>query len=828
MKNYLFLLVLVTSFSFSQNYKQNNSQNFKSVTISGKVVDKDSGDPLEYATIVLQNTEKSNEVTGGITDSDGNFKVTTGQGTYNISVEFISFVPYKIEGKTINEDLNLGTINLEIDSQQLDEVEVVAEKSTVEIKLDKRVYNVGKDMTVKGGTAADVLDNVPSVSVDVEGNVSLRGNENVRILINGKPSGLIGLSSTEALRQFPADAILKVEVITNPSARYDAEGTAGILNIILRKGKGNGFNGSLTATAGTPALYGLAGNANYRKDKVNFFSNAGYRYRTGPGNSSVDATYLDANGNIDGFRDERLKYDRQSDVFNINVGTEVFINDKSSITGNVLYRTSAGEDKTTNNIKDFEANGTLDETSKIFELEDETDDTFEYSLNYTNNIDDSGQKLTLDFQQNFNNEVEESFIENTVLFPSVSEEPAIKTTQDEYKVTYLIAGDYVKPIKNNAQFEAGFRFNLEDLESDYLVLNEISPDVYTPDANFSNSLKFKQNVYAFYSQYGGKVKEKFSYLLGLRAEVTDADIELITTNENFDKNYTQLFPTVNLGYELNEKQSFTAGYSRRLRRPRHWFLNPFRSFTSQTNFFTGNVDLDPTYTNSFDLGYLNKWNKVTLNSSIYYQRSTDIFQFVSEETGDTFNGIPIIRRRPINLSSEDRYGFEFTGSYTLSRKVRFDGSFNYFKFKIDGTYSYINSANQTIVQNFDADNSSWFARFNSRVSLPASIEWQTRIFYRGPQKTAQSERKGIFSTNLAFSKDLFKENATLTLNVSDLFNSRKRRSKNFTPNTISDSEFQWRQRQFTLNFTYRFNQKKKRQRQRGGGDDDGEEGGFGS
>lgn len=819
MKHYALLLLLITAIGFSQN---NGGSNYKSITVTGKVLDTESEEPLEYATIILQSVANPSEVTGGITDSNGKFKVSAPKGTYNISVEFISFKPYKIENKTITENLDLGTIVLEIDSQQLDEVEVVAEKSTVEIKLDKRIYNVGKDMTVKGGTAADVLDNVPSVSVDVEGNVSLRGNENVRILINGKPSGLIGLSSTEALRQFPADAILKVEVITNPSARYDAEGTAGILNIILRKGKGDGFNGSLTATAGTPELYGIAGNANYRKNKVNFFSNAGYRYRTGPGNSSVDATYLDTNGDIDGFREERLKFERQSDVFNINVGTEVFLTENSSITGNVLYRTSAGEDETTNNIKDFDANGALTATGRIFELEDETDDTFEYSFNYTNNIDEDGQKLTLDFQQNFSDEIEKSFFDNFSSLPNAEEGPA-QTIQDESKVTYLIAGDYVKPIKDKAQFEAGFRFNLEDLESSNLVFDE----TLTLDPAFTNSLKFKQNVYAFYSQYGGKVKEKFSYLLGLRAEVTDADIELITTNENFDKNYTEFFPTVNLGYELNDQQSFTAGYSRRLRRPRYWFLNPFRSFTSQTNFFTGNVDLDPTYTNSFDLGYLNKWNKVTLNSSVYYQRSTDILQFVSEETGEFVDNIPVIRRRPINLSSEDRYGFEFTGTYSLSRKVRFDGSFNFFKFKTDGTYSYIDSNNQTVVQSFDADNSSWFARFNSRITLPGAIEWQTRIFYRGPQKNAQSEREGIFSTNLAFSKDFFKEKGTLSLNVSDLFNSRKRRSKNFTPNTISDSEFQWRERQFTLNFIYRFNQKKRRQRQRGDYDG-GEEGGFGS
>jgi outer membrane receptor protein involved in Fe transport len=334
--------------------------------------------------------------------------------------------------------------------------------------------------------------------------------------------------------------------------------------------------------------------------------------------------------------------------------------------------------------------------------------------------------------------------------------------------------------------------------------------------------------------------------LGLRAEFTDADIELVTTTENYDKNFSQLFPTVNLGYEVNDQQSFTAGYSRRLRRPRSWFLNPFRSFTSLTSFFVGNIDLNPTFTNSFDVGHLIKWEKVTLNSSVYYQRSINNFQFVSTETGDFYNTdlnivvnpndpdfgnynsndlIPVIQRKPINLSSEDRYGLEFTANYRLSKAVRFDGSFNFFKFTTNGDFSYVNTAGETITQNFDNSNSSWTARFNTRVRLPGEIDWQTRMFYRGPQQNAQSTNKGIFSTNLAFSRDFFNEKATLAFNVSDLFNSRKRRATNFTESTISDNTFQWRERQFTLNFTYRFNQKKKRERQQRDYDG-GEQGGF--
>jgi hypothetical protein len=237
-KTSLFFVVLIFTFLNVFSQKPQNIQ----ISIIGNIVDSKTNEPLEYATVVLNN-QKTKQLSGGITDEKGNFNIKVNPGIYDISFEFISFKTIKLPNKTINSSINFGTIKLSEDSDKLDEIVIIAEKSTVEIRLDKRIYNVGKDMTVKGGSASDVLDNVPSVDVDVEGNVSLRGNENVRILIDGKPSALVGLSGTDALRQLPADAIERVEVVTSPSARYDAEGTAGILNIILRKGVAKGFNG---------------------------------------------------------------------------------------------------------------------------------------------------------------------------------------------------------------------------------------------------------------------------------------------------------------------------------------------------------------------------------------------------------------------------------------------------------------------------------------------------------------------------------------------------------------------------------------------------------
>jgi hypothetical protein len=811
--NKVVLSLFFLCFSFSITANEPSLPKFQ---LSGKIIDKETNEPLEYATIVLTSL-KTQKISGGLTDSKGEFNIEVSKGLYNISIEFISFKTYKIFNKLIDENINLGTIALEVDAESLDEIEIIAEKSTVEIHLDKKIYNVGKDMTVKGGTASDVLDNVPSVTVDVEGNVSLRGNENVRILVNGKPSGLVGLSGTDALRQLPADAIEKVEVITSPSARYDAEGTAGILNIILRKGKAQGFNGSFITSIGNPDNFGVSANLNYRTKKFNLFANTGYNYRNSPGNSYNNTTYFDESENILNYRNEDRKYDRERKSFNNRFGIEYFLSAKSSITGSFLFRNSDGDDLSTNLITELDNNMNLASSSIREENETEEDKTIEYNLNYTKDFNKSGHKLTLDFQYGESEENNFSYITDIENFPSLFENEPERNTTEEKDSKIQFKGDYTLPIGENTQFEFGYNINLDEINSDYLV-EEFDSDTnqFINNTNFSNTLEFEQNIYALYSQYGKKIN-KFSYLLGLRMENTDRKINLIQTNEIYNNNFTEFFPTLNLGFEFDDSESLTLGYSRRLRRPRHWFLNPFESRTSETYIRKGNVNLDPTYTNSFDLGYLKRWEKFTFNSSIYFQHATNNIEFAQNEELRDVNGVEtlVIIRSPINLSSRDRYGFEFTANYNPFKWWRLSNSFNFFKSITEGEYIGIN---------YDSDDVSWFTRLNSRITLPGKIDWQTRAMYRGPFETAQQKRNGMISVNLAFSKDIFKEKGTIALNVSDLLNSRKRKSTSYSPTTVSEGEFQWRQRQIILSFTYRFNQKKNRQN-RERNFDDGDAGG---
>jgi len=802
------VIFLITLATYAQRPQGRGGQRPNPIIISGIVLDQETNEPLEYATLVLQSLRDTTKITGGITNAEGKFSVETMPGRYNVSVEYISFTSYKLDAQVYRTSTDLGTIKLAPDVAQLEGVEVIAEKTTVEIRLDKKIYNVGKDLTVSGGTVSDVLDNVPSVSVDVEGNVQLRGNDDVRILIDGKPSAITGLNSTEALQQLPAESIEKVEVITSPSARYDAEGSGGIINIVLRRSKLSGINGALTANVGDPTRFGLNGNLNYRTGDVNIFTNTGYNYRKAPGNTFNNTNFFDQNGSFTNSITENGESERLRKGINANFGIEWYVNESSSITQSIFIRSSDNTNETTNNFSQRDMS--LNETSGFrFDAETEKDDTFQYSFNYDKKFNDSGHKLTYAFQYETSEEVEASLIQQNGF-----DSETVRTAEDQRRV--FMQADYVLPIGENHQFEMGYRGDFNRLETDYDVAF-IQPTIDELGiTNPSNVLDFKETINAVYAQFGSKIK-KFNYLAGLRYEATRLIINQIESNDFSRNNFDGFFPTLNLNYEFTEKQSLSLGYNRRLRRPRSFFLNPFPSRSSPTNLFQGNPKLTPSFSNQIDFGYLNRFEKVTLNASIYFQRATDVITFITEDTGeDTFfdgQQVSILRRTPVNLAKNDRYGFEFTTSYRPSKKWNINGNFNMFNLITRGDFN---------GQNFDAENLSWFVRLNNKITLFKSIDWQTRFFYRGPRETAQSRSKGIASVSLAFSKDLFKEKASLALNISDLFNSRKRVSETFTPFFENDSESQRRVRSVNLSFTYRFNQKKKRGGERRGGGDEGD------
>ncbi|WP_271785168.1 TonB-dependent receptor domain-containing protein [Aquimarina algiphila] len=804
--NFKGFILLLLFFNFYLASAQRNT-----IDIKGVVLDEATDEPLEYATLVLQNLDNPGVVNGGITDASGKFNIKTSPGNYTIRVEYISYKPYVLEKQNLQSSIDLGDITLTIDTEALDEVTIIGEKTTVELRLDKKIYNIGKDLTVGGANISDVLNNVPSVAVDVDGTISLRGNENVRILINGKPSALVGFGSSDILQQLPADAIERVEVITSPSARYDAEGTAGILNIILRKEKTLGLNGSINTNIGYPTASQITTNFNLRSDKFNIFNTLGYFYREPPGSAFFDNSYT--NGTYTRIIEER-DVSRENLGFNVNLGMEYYLTKKSSLTGSIFARFSDEHETTENNSQRFAQNDINDITLRN-EDQSEDDKSYQASLNYTNNFNDEGHQLTADFQYGYNKEEVITTIDENIIIPDnqlLSEEAVFETeTQNEF----LLQTDYVLPI-GDKQFEAGYRGDFEKEVTVYqLDTLNLNTGEFEINQDLTNQFNYTENINALYSQYGDKTG-KLSFLFGLRLENTRLKGEVISEYDadalqellgedvdlNFDKNYLGLFLTVNLIYELAEDENISLGYNRRINRPRGFFINPFPSRSSVINIFQGNPDLDPAYANAFDLGYLKRWEKLTLTSSIYYQRETNSFEVIQEETGQTTaDGIFIIRSIPVNLSTNKRYGAELGILYNPSRKIRFNWSFNLFKFVSDGIFNNVD---------YGTENTSWFSRFSSNIRLPGEIQWQTNANYRGPRKNSQTKYDGIFFLDLAFSKDILSEKASVTLNVRDLLNSRKRLLSTETDFFTSEGELQRRERQITLSFIYRINQKKER------------------
>jgi len=801
MKNYFQLLVLlfvVPITVFAQKPVE------KKISISGKVFEKGNKIAIEYATVSFKNTT-TKQLFGAMTDASGTFTFEITPGEYSGEIELMSYKKVVIAPKKYTENSTLGTFILEGDISQLQDVVVIAEKSTVDIKLDKRVYNVGKDMMVKGGTVSDVLDNVPSVTVDTEGNVALRGNENVRILIDGKPSGLAGINVADALKLLPADAVEKVEVITNPSARYDAEGGGGIINIVLRKGKSNGVNGSIIVSTGDPENYGVSTSLNKKRSNFNLFSNFGYNYRNNPGNSLTNAEYFNSNGTTNRFINERRTNERLSEGYNANFGIDLFLNKTLTWTNALTFRESNG--KNPDNVFFYNFDAFQNPTFVRNRLNDAKSDEFsiEYTSNFTKKFEKDGHQLTVDIAISENKENESATIYDQIIgTPSSLFTETTNNNQSQQR--NLFQTDYVLPIGKDGRFEAGYRGSFQEGITEFEIV---------PTSSYSNTLEYNEYVNSLYTQYGSKIN-KFSYFLGLRFEDSNIDVNSLTTRDFNNKKYNNLFPSATLNYEISDKSSLSISYSKRINRPRGRFLNPFSTYSSNINIFQGNPDLDPSLTDAIDLGYLTKWNKITFSTSAYVNITNDSFQFIRKESGLFVEGVPVIISTPINLAKEYRAGFEFNLNYTPYKWWRLNGNFNLFRNETQGDYKYVNFQNVNVVQNFDNIALTWTSRLSSKINLPYKIDWQTNASYEAPQTTAQGKRLGNYGINLAFSRDVLKDKGTIALNVSDVFNSRKRLIETNIENVVNSySEMQMRVRQINLSFTYRFNkQKNERERPR--------------
>lgn len=810
---FLFVLVLM---SF-----QLNAQNRPSGKIMGDIVDEISAAPLEFATISILAQQDSSVITGGITDIDGHFEIEVPNGDYFVKVDFIGYKPL-FKPATLSKEkrtVNLGAISMNSNAEVLAEVEVRAEKSQLMMSLDKKVFNVGKDLANTSGTASEILDNIPSVTVDVEGNVSLRGSQGVRILVDGKPSGLVGVRGSDGLRSLPANLIERVEVITNPSARYEAEGMTGIINIVLKKDRRKGVNGSFDLTTGWPHRHGAAVNLNFRRKKFNFFTNYGFRWNRAPGFSNryqefysddEPTTFVDQDG-------DRMRGGWSN---NLRGGMEYFFSENSILTGSILYRLSQDDNTSTITYRDYLGSFPDNLTRVTVRTQDEVEEepNLEYALNYRKNFKKKDHKLDASLQYRNSTERESAVYKETEFDPELLPTGTIldqRSDNEEGERSVLLQVDYVYPFGEEGRFEVGYRGSIRNIENKYLV-EEFDDTEWQRIDNLSNDFNYDENIQAVYTSFGNKIG-KFSYQGGLRYEYTDVVTELLDTQEKNDRSFSNLFPSVFLGYEFNQENSIQISYSQRIRRPRFWDLNPFFTFSDARNIFSGNPNVNPEFTDSYEASYIKYFGKGSLSSSVYYRHTTGVIQRIQtlvEQDGDL-----ITLRRPENLATEDSYGLEFIVSYDPTDWWRMNGNFNFFRSITDGT---------NFGESFEATATTMTGRFNSRVTIWKNLDIQLSYSYRAPRNTTQGRRRSSGSFDFGISKEILDKKATITLSGRDMFNTRVRRSEVFGDNFFSTSESQWRARQLTLTFNYQLNQQKKRGGGRrgggGGGGYDGDRG----
>lgn len=813
-------VLFCSTVALSQGPSSSPTFDSKDKIIKGKVVDGSSGTAMEFATVSIFQVEDSILISGGITEANGEFELNVDAGgVFYAVVEFIGYETLTIGDIVLVEgekSVDLGAIEILPGGVALDEVEVRAERSDMQFSLDKRIFNVGKDLGSRGGSASDVLDNIPSVSVGVEGDVSLRGSNAVRILINGRPSGLVGLNGTDGLRTIQASMIERVEIITNPSAKFEAEGMAGIINIILKKDRAKGFNGSFEATGGLPERYGGGANLNYRQDKFNFFVNYNYQKRTGISKGNKYQEFYFEDSTLVSLQNQRR--DRSSHNHSVRFGSDYILNDKEVITGAFLYR--HGKDDNLNQVtyrdgvgpagvqivRPTEADLPDYILRRDFELEEEP--TLEYSINYDKKYDKKGHSLKADVSYQSNTESEsssfnEGFYEGELLtMPDILSQ---RSANDESQKQWRIQMDYAQPFDNKIKIESGVLGTFREIRNDFLV-ETFENDNWSIEEGLSNDFVYNENVLGAYSNFG-KDYEKFSFQIGVRTEYSEIKTELKQTNEINDRSYINLFPSGFLNYSLGGENSLQASYSRRIRRPRFWDLNPFFTFTDRRNFFSGNPDLNPEFTDSYEIGHLKYWESGNIGTSVYYRYTKDKINRIQTQDIETQTTV----RRPENIGTQKNMGVEFIFAYTGLKGLRIDGSINGYRFISEG----VTRQNEEL----KVDNYAWSSNLNAKLRFWKNTDFQMRLNYRAPRETLQGRRRSMTNLNIAISKDVTPD-LTVTMSLSDAFNNRRRRSTFEGEDFFEESDFQWRPRTFTATVNYRINKKKDRRpkRQFNGGD----------
>ena len=729
------------------------AQDALTITYQGKVIDASTQEPVPFANVALYQNEENIFITGGTTDLDGLFEFEASEKDIFVEIDFIGYATQKVTDYQVDGSNGLfGIIKMSEEGEMLNEVLVTADRSTTEFKTDRRVFNVGTDLTSSGASALEVLNNVPSVNVDIEGSVTLRGSSGVQILINGKPSVLADEESG-ALGNITAEMIEKVEVITNPSAKYEAEGTSGIINIVLKKNEKKALNGSISLNVGTPASNSVGVSLNKRTEKFNLFTQLGVGHK--------DRAYVTENRNLDKTTGVELLSEgnqaRNETYYNIVLGTDYYINPTNVITLSGSFTFEAEDQPSFNEFT------LLDGFNSAAWQRNETttadNPKLQYELQYKREFDDNkDHSLTFSAIGNYFGKAQSSVFTENVLSGNVAlNNQLTATTFDEGKFTFNL--DYTKPISEFFTLETGAQYVDNTVTNDFSVQDEINGEFVINDG-FTNEFVFEQDVLGLYTTgaYEGSI---WGVKLGLRAENTNLNTELINTNETNSRDFLDWFPSAHTSYKLSNNISLQAGYSRRIYRPRLWDLNPFFNIRNNFSFRAGNPDLNPEYTDSYEVSSVFIYDKISFNLNLYRRYTTAKIERVTTSADN------IAVTAPLNIGTADTRGIEYNFKYIPFKKLVINGDFNYNFFIREGTFQ---------DQTFDFSNDQYNIKLNARVKFNKQLELEITGRHNSDVETVQGIRSGNTFMDFGTRYKILKGKIIFNLSIRDAFASRFRES----------------------------------------------------
>ena len=773
--NKYFLLILF--FSLKLVVSQN-----KNLLIKGNIIDEFSSQPIAFATILIGDKLSQQPLSGTTSLDDGSFQIKTYSNDFYIVINFMGFKTLRYDDFKINNGvIDLGVIVLVEDSKNLEEVEVIVERSQTEFKLDKRVFNVGKDLSSSGASALEVLNNVPSVNVNIEGDISLRGNSGVQILINGKPS-VLASDQGNALGTLTAEMIDKIEVITNPSAKYEASGTAGIINIIIKKDDREGVNGSITLNTGVPDNHSLGLSLNRRTEKFNLFSQLGYGYRAQPNRQKV--INRDLINNFSTFTEGNEN--RNEEFFNVILGTDYHINENNVITLTGHYAYEIEDQPSDIDVRIYDANNVLSSYWNREEVTEATNPKFQYELIYKKDFEDNeDHDLVISATGNLFSKDQSSEFYNTIISgvnPFQNQETDTKFEESKY--TFKL--DYTKLFSEEWTAETGINYLINDISNDYSV-SDFTGGVWVQDDGLTNVFEYNQKVLGVYGTIAYEF-DKWGLMFGLRSEATKLNIHLLNNGTKNNQNFSNLFPSFHSSLKISEEVSIQAGYSRRINRPGLWSLNPFFNIRNTFNVRKGNPDLQPEYSDSYEITSIYITRGFSMNISVYQLFTTDVIEYISNFQ----NGVNTTS--PNNLGTKRSTGIEWNGKVNLNKKITLNGDFNYGYFKRKGSFE---------SSSFDFNANQFTAKLTTKYKVLKNLDLETTVQYFSKTKSLQSNSADNLFLDLGARKKIIKGKGVINLSIRDLFASNIRERTNIQ-NDFSTYNYYARGRFVVLGFSYGF------------------------